>query len=149
MLDRLSETITNAGIRLERIEGKVPNPLLVFKDIATQQERDDAAAIVASFDWSDAAHLAWFNIKLRELAAVRLDTTDNQTRIFRALILVLIEEINSLRSWIRDFKTETDAATSLSDFKTRVASLPNLNDRTALQARAAITTKIQAGDAEE
>ena len=53
----------------------------------------------------------------------------------RALIDILIKELNDTRKWTRDFKTEVAAATNLADLKARVANLPTLNDRTLAQAK--------------
>jgi len=64
----------------------------------------------------------------------------------RAKIEILIREINLLRKWTRDFKTETAASTSLADFKTRVATLPTLADRTLAQFKTNVKNEIDSGN---
>lgn len=76
------------------------------------------------------------------------DSAVSDGKILKAVVLLLIDELNDLRKWSRDFKTETAAATNLSNFQARVATLPTLADRTAAQARTAIRTKIDNGDAD-
>lgn len=75
-----------------------------------------------------------------------IDSSDHNAKLLRAIIIVLLDENNSLRSWIRAFKTETAAATNLANFQARVAGLPNVPDRTLTQARNAVKSKIAAGD---
>ena len=65
---------------------------------------------------------------------------------YRGTLLVAVDEINLLRQWLVAFKAEVAAATSLADLKTRVATLPNMPDRTVAQARNAIHAKIDAGE---
>ena len=60
----------------------------------------------------------------------------------RALVQTLLNENNDLRQWITSFKAQTALATNLSNFQTRVASLPNTPDRTLTQAKTAIQAKI-------
>lgn len=95
-------------------------------------------------DTSHAAHLA----TLRASAKALLDRQQSQELLLRATILVLIDEINALRQWIAGLKSQTAAATNLANFQTRVASLPNMPDRTGAQARAAIGGKIDAAEAD-
>lgn len=149
MLDRLSEALTNAGIPMERVEGLTGSPVLVFQAAATTQQRADAQAMAAAFDWSAATDKTWRDARQRARDAVILELVGSSNeRVLRALLLTLIDELNSLRSWLRSFKTETAAATNLANFQTRVAALPNLPDRTARQARTSIAAKITAGDAD-
>ncbi len=67
--------------------------------------------------------------------------------LIEALILVTKDEFNTIRSWIRDLKTEIAATTNLTDLQTRIAKLPSLPDRdnddilTAIQNKLEITTK--------
>lgn len=84
----------------------------------------------------------------RSEAKDAIDGLDHSAKLLRAIIIVLLDEINSLRSWIRSFKTETAAATNLANFQTRVATLPNMPDRTTVQARTAIKASINAGTAD-
>lgn len=149
MLDRLSEALTNAGIPMERVEGVPGAPVLVFQAVASSVQRMEAQTIADSFDWSPATHATWLANKMRAMDALLLEgLAAGEVRAMRALILVMIEELNAIRTWTRDFKTQTAAATNLANFQSRVASLPTLGDRTATQARTAIRDKINAGDAD-
>ena len=74
-------------------------------------------------------------------------TVDGQ--VLRALVKVLINESNTLRAWITNFKTETANASNLTNFKTRVAGLPSLSSRTLAQAKTAIQNSISSGDVDE
>lgn len=60
----------------------------------------------------------------------------------RAIVAVLIDEINALRGWMTSYKADVAASTSLADLKTRVAALPNLPARTGAQAKSAIAAKV-------
>lgn len=59
---------------------------------------------------------------------------------------ILKDELNILRGWTADFKTEVAAATSLGDLKTRVAGLPTLADRTLSQVKTQIQNRISEND---
>jgi hypothetical protein len=80
------------------------------------------------------------------------DTVTNQLSgagvELRAIVGVLIDELNVLRGWTVSFKAEVAAATTLADLKTRVATLPTLNDRTLVQAKTAYQNKISSGGAD-
>jgi hypothetical protein len=66
----------------------------------------------------------------------------------RGLFYVVLDEVNALRQWIADFKTQTAASTSYADLKARVATLPNMPQRTAQQGLNAIIAKIDTGSAD-
>ena len=108
-------------------------------------------------DWStDAAALpsgqlfsAWLAehggdaIATAKRIAKELQDSDAETaRIIRAVVKLTVDEINSLRQWITDFKVEVAAANSLASLKTGVAGLPNVPDRTYDQARTSVTNII-------
>jgi hypothetical protein len=149
MLDRLSRAITDAGIPLERVEGKIGAAVLVFQSRATQQQINNANTIKDNFDWSVATDTAWRAAIQRTLDSNALEgSVTTEVRVLRALVAVLIDEVNILRQWTRDLKTQTAAASNLANFQSRVATLPTLADRTATQARTAISGKISNGDVE-
>jgi hypothetical protein len=81
-------------------------------------------------------------------AVTNFDAGDPFSAVDRAIVLVALDEVNTLRTWTRSLKTETAAASTLADFKTRVATLATLGDRTAAQARTALLAHIDAGDAD-
>lgn len=120
------------------------NPIRYLKvvvdavEVMTQAEKDAVDAAIA------AAILA----AQRDGAKTVFDSAAQEGKILKAVILLLIDELNDLRGWLVDFKVEVAAATSLADLKTRVAGLPNMADRTSAQARTAIRSKIDNGDAD-
>lgn len=84
-------------------------------------------------------------IKSRLSAETSFDSTQADGKILRAIILLLINELNSIRGWTINLKAQTAAATSLANFQSRVATLPSLSDRTVQQAINAIKNKISTG----
>lgn len=116
------------------------------KDSATSPQLSAADAVLAAFDWSQSAEDSWLNANARAFGQASLD--DDRTalyKVLRAEASVLVDEINTLRQWIVAFKVQVAAATTLADLKTRVASLPNMPDRTLEQAKTAIKNTIAAG----
>lgn len=67
----------------------------------------------------------------------------------RALVKVLLDEINILRAWNQDFKTVVAGANNLADIKTGVAGLQDTPDRTLAQAKNAIGNAIDNKDVDE
>ncbi|SRR6266545_6597808 len=105
-----------------------------------------AQSIIDAFDDSDAAQLSFENTQARAEAGNAIDNNkDEEHKLIRAIAAVIIDELNVLREWDVSFKVEVAAATSLADLKTRVATLPDLSDRTLAQAVTAIKNKINAG----
>lgn len=82
----------------------------------------------------------------RDRATALLGSTEGALKLLRAVAAVLVDELNIARGWTVSFKAEVAAAASLADLKTRVATLPTLNDRTLAQAKTAILNKIASGD---
>ena len=111
----------------------------------TQSQMDAGAAVLAAFDWSDAAEQAYQAALSRPLAVSQLGLTNAQFMLLRGVVSVLVDEVNALRDWITSFKTATAAATSLANLQTRVAGLAAMPDRTLSQARTAIANAINAG----
>ena len=67
----------------------------------------------------------------------------------RALAMLTIDEINLLRQWLTSFKAEAAAATNLSNFQNRIASLPSMPDRTLAQAKTAYKNLISGATLDE
>ncbi len=70
--------------------------------------------------------------------------------VLRAVVLIMKDRVNVLDSQWDKFKVLTAAATSLADFKTRVADnaqLPMLPQFTNADVKAAIRNKIDGGEA--
>lgn len=82
-------------------------------------------------------------------AVAFINSPDGLGKILRAVVILTVDELNILRQWVMSFKAAVAAATSLADLKTRVAALPNLNDRTNAQARNAIEDHVDNGNADE
>jgi hypothetical protein len=148
MLGRLSEAITNAGIPLERVEGTINSPILIFQAVATQQQRTQAATIVSNFDFSKEAHLLWLLEKEKIVAAEVINQSDINAKVLRAVVVTLIDEINTLRGWLTSLKAQIAASSSLTDLRNRVNTLPAVPNRTLAQARTAITAKVLSGEAD-
>lgn len=149
MLERLTEVIQTVA-PIHGVSGsQVQGIRIDFKDEATQQQRDNAATVLASFDWSVETHIMWLLLKDRNLASTIFDVdTSSIAKAIRAFALITLDEVNALRNMWTAFKAEVDAAASLADLKARVASLPNLPERTSQQLRTAIQNRITAGDAD-
>ena len=84
----------------------------------------------------------------RQEALVLFSSTAGQQKLIRAILLVLLDENNVTRQWITSFKVAVAAATSLADLKARVAALPNMPDRTVLQAKNAVQDKLNSGSSD-
>jgi hypothetical protein len=105
-----------------------------------------AQPTIDAFDWSDVAQAAWQNLQNRTTAKATVDTgIDADAKALRAIVAMLLDEVNDLRAWIVSFKVETAAATNLANFQTRVATLPGMPARTVAQAKTAILNKIDGG----
>lgn len=81
----------------------------------------------------------------RQTALDFLNSPEGTYKLLRAAFDVARDEVNILRLWTFNFKSEVAAAASLADLKNRVALLPTLNDRTLLQFKNAIENKIGGG----
>ena len=66
----------------------------------------------------------------------------------RAALLIILDEMNILRTRDRDRSADVAAATNLADLKTRWAARVALDDRTAAQMKTSIKSRIDAGDAD-
>jgi len=94
-------------------------------------------------DAVDAAILAAQVTEEKTGAESLYDLSQAEARALRAMVLLIVDELNSLRTQWRDFQTAVDAAANLGQMKTGVAGLPSLADRTYGQARTVIGNKIQ------
>lgn len=145
---RLDQAIRAAGIPIDGVSGVQGNIRIDFKPEATAQQRTDAQAIVAAFDWSAGAQTTWDNLQARSRAKELLASAEAYEKLTRAVVLITLDEINNLRSWIASFKTEVAASTNLANLQSRVAALPNMPARTITQLKTAIEAKIDAGTAD-
>ena len=121
---------------------------IVNSDVTPPTYNDDGSE---TFPWDNVTLVggAWnmgnVSQAIRTNAGNQLNDRDKLGLLHRAVASVLVDEINALRDWITSFKAATAAATTLADFKTRVAALADLPDRTLTQARTAISGKINGG----
>lgn len=109
-------------------DGTYATAILTTRTQAEQDDLDAAAAIEQA-----AAVAAYKDFE---------STPSNWSRIERAAIELLVAENNTNRQWISDFKAEVAASTSLADFKSRVAGLPDMPQRTPAQIKSALRNKL-------
>jgi hypothetical protein len=107
----------------------------------TPQQLADAIASAPFLAWL-AEHGGDAGLTQRRLAKELYDALDAEARALRAVVVLTVDELNDLRSWITSFKAEVAAASSLADLKTRVATLPSLPQRTYAQARTAVRNAV-------
>jgi hypothetical protein len=100
--------------------------------LMTLGERNDVDTAIA-----DAIDLG-----IRTGSKARINNLEDIGLPIRALAFESVQEINALRQWLMSFKTETAASSNLADFKTRIAALPNMPDRTLAQVRTSIKNDI-------
>lgn len=75
----------------------------------------------------------------RDALTTRFDDTED---VLRALVLVLLDELNLHSTTINAMRTATTSATSLNDLKTRIGQVAAIPQRTTLQLRTAIRNKL-------
>jgi hypothetical protein len=127
-------------------EGNSATVTIQFAASATGAQKTAAQNVVNTFDWSDAAQATWTNTKQRSGAITKYTTdADALGKLYRAVMLVAVDELNILRQWVASLKTQVAAATSLADLQARIATLPATPDRTPAQAETAIQNKINSG----
>jgi hypothetical protein len=148
---RLQEAVANVapivGVSIGQI-GNSSKVQITFDPAATPAQQAAGQNAVNTFDWTDVAHAAWELTKDRAEATADLNDLAAPNKLLRALLLVLLDELNNIREWLVSFQNQVALATTLADLKTRVATLPAMPDRTAAQARTAIGNKISSGAAD-
>jgi hypothetical protein len=87
-------------------------------------------------------------IRLRKAAAKLADEPDPSNKVLRGVLAALIDELNMHALKINSILSAVDAATSLADFKSRVALINDYPQRTMAQAVAAVKDKINDGTAD-
>lgn len=118
----------------------IKHTALLLTELAT----NDATIAQANLD----AETAAFIPNNRAAAKALLDSLDALGMGWRAIALINLDEINLLRKYNRDLKTEILASSSLADLKIRVATLNAMGDRTLAQMKTAFNNKIDAGNAD-
>lgn len=83
-------------------------------------------------------------------AAVDSFLNDSQpvSKIERAIILTIIDELNVIRQWMESLKAANGTAGTYAALKTGINGLPAMPDRTPAQAKTAVQNKINAGTAD-
>lgn len=139
-------TLASAGVPVDTVTiTGAASADVTYMTWATQAQMDLGAALIAAFDWSDAAETAWQAIQTRPVASSQLNLKDAQFVLLRGVVSVLVDEVNTLRQWVTSFKGAVAGAGTFAALKTAVAALPNTPDRTLIQARTAITNAVNSG----
>lgn len=73
---------------------------------------------------------------------------DRQTMLLRALVLVLLDELNAHAAKINAILTAIDNGSTLAQVKSNIAAIADYPTRTAAQVRAALQDKVTNGDAD-
>ncbi len=119
-----------------------------YSAVATQQQRAAADAALASFDWSANAQAAFDLTQGRADAASIFNATTAQAKANKAIVQLVVDELNLLRQRDTDLRAQIAAASTLADLKTRVSSMTALSARTLSQALTAIQAAIGSGKAD-
>jgi hypothetical protein len=114
-----------------------------FAPEATTEQREAAQAIIAG--WNETQSNNSQASILKTLAKEYHAGLKAENVALRATVALVVDELNVLRQWLADFKTEVASATNLANLQTRVASLPDMTNRTYLQAKNAIESLIENG----
>lgn len=117
--------------------------ILFSAELTAQQLGQVSTAVAAHVPAVNAATL-----RSRAAAKAALDAVRDDGVLLRGLLKLLIDELNILRQRDRDRAVDVAAATSLTNLQTRWAARAALNDRTAAQARNALKSVYDAGDAD-
>lgn len=93
---RLTEAIVEV-CPIHGIQGGTQSTSAIdFDELATQQERDAAAAVLAAFDWSTEAHAAWEIQKRRDAAVALIRSKEPPIILIRALATVVKRRVSAL-----------------------------------------------------
>lgn len=126
-LGRLASELRAAGIPIDGVSGSQGAIRVDYQPAATGPQRTQGDAIVAAFNWADAADSVYIAQQSKLQATIGIDngqlqSGDKMERLIRALALVVLDEVNILRA----------------------ASVPALSARSAAQLVIAIKAKIAA-----
>ncbi len=131
--DTTVQTVAELRTLLETV------PVRYLIKIGTPQVREMTTQEKAAVDAALAAAL----LAERRLNAKNIfDALDFWGRILRAIVTLVVDEINILRTRDRDRSVDVAAATTLADLKTRWAARSSLANRTYAQAKTAIQNAI-------
>lgn len=149
---RLDALLRAAGLPVAVVSGVQGVVRVDYLSGATAQQRTQGAALVSSYDWSATADATFGAKQQKALAAEQVDNGELQAaqaseRLYRAIVLLLLDELNAHSTTEAGIVAAVAAATSLADLKTRMAVVATVPQRTIAQMVGAIKSKI-AGTAE-
>lgn len=124
---RLDQALRAAGVPIDGVSGAQGSVRVDYQAAATTAQKTQGAAIVSAFDWMAVTDATWQAQQEKAAATAQIDNGALKAgasieRLVRALALVVLDEVNTLRA----------------------ASVPALPPRTAAQLVAAIKAKIAA-----
>lgn len=134
-----------ASVAIDGISGVVSPYDPVTVRVSPPNLQTAAQPIIDAFDGSQAAQDTWQAEENESTANTFMLALDPNSRAYRAVAGIMVDEINALRDWITSLKAAVASATTLADLKNRVAALDDLPDRTLAQAKAAFINKINQG----
>jgi hypothetical protein len=152
-----------AGIHLPRLQGEVSllggEVLKIARGAGLVEQLevsvpDDVPAasvqlaVTRATGETDVGFAAWVLALSKTEAQELVERVDLHGRALRAVVLTALDEVNILRDWVTQFKAATAGAATLAAFKTAVAGLPSLNQRTPAQAKNALSARINTADAD-
>src|SRR4051812_8619658 len=109
--------------------------------------KDNGSAVVvdqARVNSLAAGALAALRTKAKEL----FQAMEQSARRDRAIALVTMDEVNALRDWVTQLKAAVAGASTYAAMKTAVAALPNMPQRTVVQAKNAVLARIDTAEAD-
>ncbi len=147
LTDKLFSELQNSALAIEGISGVVSpwNPATVSVQPSNLQAA--AQATINAFDGSQSAYDTWVATvtAAQKQAVTFMQRLEAESKAYRAIAALAVDEINTLREWIVSFQAAVAASSSLANLQTRVAALPNLPDRTLAQAKTAFIAKVNSG----
>lgn len=109
MRDRLIDALAAAGVPVDTVTGEGPGAALTYHQYATQAQRDAGAALLAAFDWSDAAHRAWLAARDRAAAKAALRAGDAIPRAARGGSYALMLSLQECRAKVNEIVARLNA----------------------------------------
>lgn len=128
---------------LRDVDGTDAHVVFLPTNGATQPQKDAALVIIAAYD-----DIAEQLTEGRADALVVLAGLGAQSKIARALMLVILDELNLHAAKMKEILDASDASTSAADFKARVSAIADYPQRIPSQIVTAITAKINSGAAD-
>lgn len=159
IISRLCEAMIAAGvprgkfwINMNDLEDPATITYKKYADDVTPEHQAAGEAVIASFDFSQAAETAAQNVELRALATAAIEgKRDEVVRLLVAAFLTMVEETNRLRKRLRDqdqvIANFTTTANLKSSWAAVVAAAP-MADVSNGTAKTQIGNKLSSGEAD-